>query len=71
MPQMQRNSGINHQPEDKTMTKQAAEFGLKMAVLDAIEKGHTDKEEMIAYMASETCKKAAAEYAKLFDQEFN
>lgn len=40
-------------------------LAVKMTILDAIEKGHTDKDELIAYMSSETFKKAADNYIEL------
>ena len=50
------------------MSKQAAAFGMQMAIMDAMEKGHTNKDDLIEYMSSETCKKAAENYAKMFDE---
>jgi hypothetical protein len=50
------------------MSKQAAEFGAQMAIMDAMEKGHTDKNELISYMKSETFINAAASYARMFEE---
>ena len=52
------------------MNKKAAEFGIQMAVLDAMEKGLTDKENLIEYMQSDTCQKEAKAYAKMYGEVF-
>ena len=38
------------------------EFAMQMVIMDAMEKGHTNKDELIAYMASETFQNAVMGY---------
>jgi hypothetical protein len=51
-----------------TLTNQAkTELAVKMVVLDAIEKGHTNTSELISYMSSETFKKAVENYKSIIN----
>ena len=46
-----------------TLSKEAQlELALKMVILDAIEKGHIEKAELINYMNSQVCANAVASY---------
>lgn len=47
----------------------ATEKAIQMVIMDAIEKGHTDKNELIAYMQSEVFEKAVQNYVSLLNQE--
>ena len=42
----------------------------QMAIMDAIEKGHTDKDQLIEYMASKTFKKSVLNYIDMMTKEF-
>jgi hypothetical protein len=53
------------------MTKQALEFGAQMALMDAMEKGYTEKKELFAFMLSDTFKSVVIHYAEMFEQEFS
>ena len=44
------------------------EKALQMVIMDAIEKGHTNTNELIEYMASDVCKKAVQRYINLFEE---
>ena len=46
----------------------ATEKAIQMVIMDAIEKGHTDKNELTAYMQSEVFAKAVQNYVALFNQ---
>jgi hypothetical protein len=43
------------------------ELAVKMVILDAIEKGHTNTNELIEYMSSETFKNAVNNYKLMFN----
>ena len=47
----------------------ATEKAIQMVIMDAIEKGHTDKNELMAYMQSEVFANAVQNYVSLFNQE--
>ena len=38
------------------------EFAAQMVIMDAIEKGHTDRDDLLSYMESETFEKAVNGY---------
>jgi hypothetical protein len=46
----------------------AYEAAIQMVIMDAMEKGHTDKTELIAYMASKTFEAAVERYAEMFKE---
>lgn len=46
------------------------EKATQMVVMDAIEKGHTNKEELIHYMSSEVFENAVKRYLEMFKLEF-
>jgi len=52
------------------MNPEYAKAAIKLTLLDAIEKGHTNREELIEFMKSKTFKASAKRYAKLFEEEF-
>lgn len=52
------------------MKKTYTEKAIQMVLLDAIEKGHTDKNELNAYMASDTFDAAVKRYVELMVAEF-
>ncbi len=41
------------------------EIAVQLVIMDAIEKGHTDKKDLIAYMSSETFNNAVENYLSL------
>lgn len=47
----------------------ATEKAIQMVIMDAIEKGHTDKNELVAYMQSEVFENAVQNYISLFIKE--
>jgi hypothetical protein len=56
---------------EKEMTiETATEKAIELTIIDAIEKGHTEPAELIAYMESETFKTAALNYRSLLLNEF-
>lgn len=50
--------------------KNSVENAVQMVILDAIEKGHTNKEDLIAYMQSATFKAAVERYTTMLQGEF-
>lgn len=46
------------------------EKAMQLVIMDAISNGHTDKDAMIEYMASETFKKSVKCYVDMFKAEF-
>ena len=46
----------------------ATEKAIQIVIMDAIEKGHTDKNELIAYMQSDAFSNAVQNYVALFNQ---
>ena len=46
----------------------ATEKAIQVVIMDAIEKGHTDKNELMAYMQSEVFANAVKNYVSLFTQ---
>ena len=40
---------------------------IQMVIMDAMEKGHTDKNQLIEYMKSETFKNAVNNYLSMFN----
>ena len=51
---------------ETTLTEKA----MQLVIMDAISNGHTDKDAMIEYMASETFKKSVKYYVDMFKAEF-
>ena len=51
-----------------TTDKTKVEIAVKMVIMDAMAKGHTDKNELIAYMQSETFEKAVKVYIDLMNE---
>ncbi len=49
---------------DKTKT----EIAVQMVIIDAMAKGHTDKNDLIAYMQSETFENAVKRYIDLMNE---
>ena len=52
------------------MEKILLEKAGQMAIMDAIEKGHTDKDQLIEYMASDVFKESAKRYYEMLNAEF-
>lgn len=53
----------------KTATdKTKAEAAVQMVIMDAMAKGHTDKNDIIAYMQSETFENAVKRYIDLMNE---
>ena len=46
------------------------EMACQMVIMDAMEKGHTNKQELIEYMSSKTFKTAVLSYVKLINDQF-
>ena len=46
---------------------QLVEMAIEQVIMDAIAKGHTDKNQLVAYMASTTFEKAVQSYLELFE----
>jgi len=49
----------------------AAEIAVQTVILDALEKGHTNVNEMVAYMETKVFNDAVARYVLLLTQTFN
>ena len=53
----------------KTLSNETkTQNAIQMVIMDAIEKGHTNTNELIEYMASDVCKKAVQRYINLFEE---
>jgi len=52
------------------MKPEYAKAAIKLTLLDAIEKGHTARSELIEFMKSKTFQEAAKRYAKFLEEEF-
>lgn len=52
---------------ETTLTEKA----MQLVIMDAINNGHTDKDAMIAYMASEAFKTVVQVYVDMFKSEFS
>ena len=50
--------------------KEFYEAAGKMVIMDAMGKGHTNKEELIQYMQSEIFKNAVLKYVEMFKEMF-
>ncbi len=49
-------------------TKTKIQAAIQMVIMDAIEKGHTNTNELISYMKSEVFEKAVKNYVSFFNQ---
>ena len=49
--------------------EQKHKVAIQLVIMDAIEKGHTNKQELIAYMSSEVFEKAVNSYVSLIGQQ--
>ena len=47
-------------------SEQQTEFAMKMVIMDAMEKGNTNKENLIDYMSSSTFENAVKNYIEMF-----
>jgi|GEM_PF-5961628 len=52
------------------MISKFAEKAAQMAIMDAIENGHTDKDELIAFMASVEFETSVKKYIEMMEAEF-
>ena len=52
------------------MEKRFVEIAAETVIFDAIEKGHTNKNDLIEYMKSETFNNSVKNYADLMEKEF-
>jgi hypothetical protein len=53
------------------VTKLAIEFGAKMTIMDAIEKGYTNKKKLIEFMKSKLYQESVIHYAEMFESKFS
>ena len=52
----------------KNLSKETkTEVAMKMVIMDAIEKGHTNKNDLVDYMKSEVFEKAVRNYISMFN----
>lgn len=50
--------------------KGLTELAMQTVIMDAMEKGHTNKNELIQYMKSDTFKSSVNTYVNMFKEEF-
>ena len=56
---------------NKLSLQDQLKIAAEQVILDAIEKGHTDKSELMAYMQSDTYKQAVLSYVKTMREAFS
>ena len=59
-----------HKTKENNMDKIIIEKASQMAIMDAMENGHTEKKELIEYMNSKNYSNAVTRYINLFNLEF-